>query len=171
LKKLSQLSERLLQLARLDAGFASSESPNDLLPALRIVVDDFAADRDRIVFRVPAGTTLFAPVTLDAFAIAARNLIENALVHGERTTSVDVVVGPGPLLRVLSDGPVVPPSSLADLARPFVRGPTSANGTGIGLSIVRSIMDQSQGTLVLRSPASGRERGFEAILSWGSAGL
>ncbi|WP_408906622.1 ATP-binding protein [Roseomonas sp. CAU 1739] len=37
-------------------------------------------------------------------------------------------------------------------------------GSGLGLSIVRMIAEQLGGELVIRSPASGREDRFEAIL-------
>lgn len=168
LKHLSQLSEKLLQLARLDAGFARSDTAEDLMPALRLVIRDFessAATSGRVHLAVPDGATLTGRINLDAFAIALRNLIHNALIHGEPGGPVTVAVGPGPAVHVVNDGPVVPSEILARLAQPFVRGATSATGTGLGLSMVRSILDQTGGRLTLLSPASGRSGGFEAILA------
>ncbi len=172
LKHLSQLSERLLQLSRLDAGFARSESDNDLLPALRLVVRDYQAGvtGSRIRLHIADGASLGAPVNLDAFAIALRNLVQNALIHGTSDSPVDIHAGPGAAVRVVNHGPIVPPDVLAHLDEPFIRGATSAQGSGLGLSIVRAIVDQTGGTLNFRSPATGIADGFEATMSWDRPG-
>ncbi|MGV8839893.1 MAG: sensor histidine kinase [Bauldia sp.] len=172
LKHLSQLSEKLLQLARLDAGFARSDGVVDLLPALRLVVRDFSTSAiagGRVRMERDEGATLAASIDLDAFAIAVRNVIQNALIHGRPDGPVTVSVGPGPAVHVVNEGPVVPPEVLAVLAKPFVRGITAATGTGLGLSIVRSILDQTGGRLTLLSPARGRADGFEAVVELGPA--
>ncbi|MDB5540342.1 MAG: hypothetical protein JWQ89_2069 [Devosia sp.] len=171
LRHLAQLSEKLLQLSRLEAGFARSDSPVDLAPILRLVVRDFqssAKNADRIRFDDASGGVLSGRIDVDAFAIALRNLIENALIHGQPGATVRIVAEPGNLVRVTSAGPVVPASVLDSIAEPFTRGSTSATGTGLGLSIVRSIMEQTGGTLTLHSPATGAADGFEAVLQLGS---
>ncbi|MCC6735173.1 MAG: two-component sensor histidine kinase [Bauldia sp.] len=173
LKHLSQLSEKLLQLARLDAGFARADAAADLMPALRLVIRDFEASpvsAGRVRLVVPAGAALVAPINVDAFAIAVRNLVQNALIHGTAGGAVVVTVGPGAEVRIANDGPVVSPEILGRLAQPFVRGVTAASGSGLGLSIVRSILDQIGGRLVLHSPAPGHEAGFEAAITLGPFG-
>lgn len=169
LRHLAHLSEKLLQLARLDAGFAQAQTASDLLPALRLVVRDFqpsSAMPSRVTLHVCDGLVLVRRINLDAFAIAVRNLIQNALLHGEPGGPVEVIAGPGQQVRVINRGPLVPTEMLPRITEPFRRGVTSAAGTGLGLSIVRAIMDQTGGTLTLRSPASGRGDGFEAMLEW-----
>lgn len=170
LKKLSHLSERLLQLSRLGTGFAAAGKENDLLPALRLIVDDMngTSGGARVRLTLHPEHRLVAPVDVDAFAIAARNLIENALLHGDPGEVVEVAVGPRALVRVSNSGPHLTAAVLDDLQKPFVRGPTSAGGTGLGLSIVRAIVDQSNGTLALRSPARDRTDGLEAQIAWAS---
>jgi two-component system OmpR family sensor kinase len=166
LKKLAKLSEKLLQLARVEAGFARSDRATDLMPVLRLVVQDINAgnvwgDRVRIV---GAATSLVAPVDPDAFAIAVRNLVENGLKHGAAGGQVEVVLGAGGVLRVRNEGNPVSETDLARLGQPFVRGDTSADGSGLGLSIARSIIEQAGGALTLNSPASGAAGGFEAVM-------
>ena len=51
LRQLSQLSEKLLQLARLDAGFALSDVRVDLEPVVELVVRDFRKPRRRDIAR------------------------------------------------------------------------------------------------------------------------
>lgn len=168
LRHLAQLSEKLLQLSRLDAGFARSTEERDLLPVLELVVRDFQSSSQhagRVVFSGTYGASLAGHVDPDAFAIALRNLIDNGLVHGRAGAVVRVTTEPGNVVRVASEGAVVDPSVLKGLAEPFARGMTTARGTGLGLSIVRTIMEQTGGSLALNSPASGQVDGFEAILT------
>ena len=109
------------------------------------------------------GATLRAPVNVDAFAIAVTNLVQNALLHGAMISQF--LIGREPnVLRVTNAGPVVPADMLQKIGQPFQRGPTSSAGSGLGLSIVRSIMEQTGGTLALRSPATGQTDGFEAVI-------
>ncbi len=58
-------------------------------------------------------------------------------------------------LSVINQGLVVPaPESLI---KRFERGATRAEGSGLGLAIVNKILQQIDATLVLNSPASGRQ--------------
>ena len=64
---------------------------------------------------------------------------------------------------VINDGPGVPPETLQKLVRPFERGITAAEGSGLGLSITQAIVAQAGGALELISPVAGG-RGFAAVL-------
>ena len=109
---------------------------------------------------------------MDAFAMAARNLIDNALAHGAAEGAIDVQVEADGVVRVINDGPVVPAETLARLKQRFARGDTRHAGSGLGLAIVETVITQAGGRCELFSPAPGREDGFEARLTMkGSAGL
>ncbi len=98
----------------------------------------------------------------DALAIVLRNLIENALRHGAEGGEVVVRIDEDARLSVINQGLVVPaPESLI---KRFERGATRAEGSGLGLAIVNKILQQIDATLVLNSPASGRQDGFEATI-------
>lgn len=170
LKNLSDLSEKLLQLSRLGAGFARAGEPVDLGPVLRLVVQDFRARQrpnPRVELLVDPAADLVRPINPDAFAIALGNLIQNALLHGAPQSPISVEAGPGPTVRVRNHGAVVAPDILAKLRQRFARGPTRASGTGLGLSVVDAIMTQTSGKLVLRSPVPGWADGFEASMELG----
>ena len=166
LRRLSNLTEKLLQLSRAEAGMARGQHEVALLPALHLVLDEFtrgAADGDaRIVLDMAPATTLRGTIDVDAFAIVMRNLFENAVNHGERGTPARVTVVDEHTVCVVNRGPVVATSDLAGLRQRFERGSTSAKGAGLGLSIVDTIMQQTGGRLELNSPASGLSDGFEA---------
>lgn len=167
LRKLSELSEKLLQLSRLDAGFARAEKPGDMLPVLRLVARDANSQAGADVkLDIAEGTDLSLAINADAFAIAVANLIHNATRHGEPNTPIRVIAGPGRKVAVINSGPIVDPATLARLGQRFVRGDTSAKGSGLGLSIVGTIAEQTGGELHLNSPASGAGDGFEAVLVW-----
>ncbi len=166
LRQLAALAERLLQLSRLEAGFARSEVVADLLPAVSLIVRDFQRSGLRIDYQLPPDARLDARINLDAFALALTNLVENAARHGAAGQPIRVTVGPAASLTVSNAGAVVPPELLASLGRPFVQGQTTADGSGLGLSIVRSVMQQAGGSLTLRSPRPGSLDGFEARLDF-----
>lgn len=171
LRGLSELSEKLLQLSRLEAGFARSEVEADLGPVLDLVIRDFAAQSSttgRVRFQRHDPVQLRQRINPDAFAIAVRNLIQNALIHGAVDGTVFVEAGPGAVVRVRNHGPVVAPELMARLTERFARGATRASGTGLGLAVVATIMSQTGGTLRLSSPAADWSDGFEAVLEFGA---
>ena len=100
----------------------------------------------------------------DAFAILARNLVENALKHGAADRPVAVELAADGWLRVTNDGPALPAETLARLRRPFARGATQAAGSGLGLAIAEAIASGTGTTLELLSPIPGQESGFSARL-------
>jgi len=168
LKRLASLAERLLQLARVDAGVGLGDSEVDLVPALDLVVADAMKRLDdpaRLTYAKPAGATLVARMDLDAFAMAVRNLLDNAANHGAAEGPIEVIVEPPRTLRVRNGGPVVSPDVLDGLTQRFARGHTRHNGSGLGLAIVETIMVQTGGRLTLRSPVPGSDSAFEACLT------
>jgi len=167
LHRLGDLVEKLLQLARAESGIALSRDPVDVMPAFRLVVEEFMRRGDnegRLHFDDGGWSRLVARIDMDAFAIALRNLIDNALHHGREGGPVVVRIDSEGSIHVVNGGPLVPPQRLATLTRRFERGAAEAPGAGLGLAIVETILAQSGGTLELLSPARGRSDGFEAVL-------
>lgn len=164
LKRLTRLSEKLMQLARAEGGQLRTGTPADLRPILRMVVADFerAVPAGVLALQMPE-TPALSDIDPDAFAILARNLIENAVKHGTTGTSVRITLGPGATLSVVNDGPLVTPADLEQLTARFERGQTASDGSGLGLSIVKAIVDGAGGSLALASPAPGSPTGFEAV--------
>jgi len=165
LKRLNRLSEKLMQMARAEGANLLSDTPHDLGMVLRMVADDLAhTDKDnRLMLNLPPEPVM-SRVDADAFAIAARNLLENALRHGESDSSITVTLKPDAALEVVNGGPVVPPEVLRDLTQRFARGNSSAEGSGLGLAIVLTIAKGIGGKLEISSPATGRDDGFQVVL-------
>lgn len=167
LRDLSRLSEKLLQLAKAEGGSLHSDTLQNLTEALHHVCNDLATAQnvaERLIVRFPSSGVLMSPLDADAFAILARNLIENALKHGDKDTPVEVTLTDEGILRVANQSPVVPKEELNRLIRPFERGATRAKGTGLGLAIADAITKGVGGTLDLSSPIRGEPNGFEVLV-------
>ena len=96
---------------------------------------------------------------------ALRNLIENAIVYGDRA-HVSVSHLPGQVrITVADEGPGIAPDRMAEMLEPFTRLEGSRNretgGAGLGLALVRAIMIEHHGELLL---ANRPEGGLEASL-------
>lgn len=169
LRRLTRLSERLMQLARAEGGRLRVDQASDLRPVIRLLAGELGPER--IALSLPDGPVL-SDLDPDAVAILARNLIDNALRHGTGEAPVEVTLGQDGGLRVANDGPVLPAETLARLTARFERADPSSEGSGLGLAIVTAIAGRVGSALVLRSPRPGHETGFEAsvALPLGGAG-
>ncbi len=165
LDRLTRLATRLLQLARIESGAALNHAPVDLVQLVVLVADDFgeAQRSGRLQLQVD-GQPMPVQGDIDALGIALRNLIDNALKHGDAETTVTVRVS-GQQLQVLDDGPGVAPHRVAGLVRKFERGSSGAavSGNGLGLALVDTIARQSGARLQLHSPVA-HGRGFCASI-------
>lgn len=165
LEQLSRLTEKLLQLSRAEAGIGSSETVIDLVPILQVVAEDarrHAQGMDRLNVHIVTGAKLMRPIDADAFAIAIRNILENALVHSPPGSPVDVHLDEDGTIRIINDGPPLSPGELKSVMGRFSRGHTKAPGSGLGLPIATRLVQQMNGRLELLSPSPTIGKGFEA---------
>lgn len=161
LKRLSHLSERLLQLARAEGARLILADAADLRPVLELVASDFTRAGADLSLTLPDAPVV-SQMDPDAAAIIARNLFENALRHG--TGPVTAALSADGWLVVDNDAPVVPADDLTQLTRPFARGTDGAEGAGLGLAIVARIAERAGAALCLTSPLPGQSHGFRAAL-------
>ena len=161
LKRLSHLSERLLQLARAEGARLTLAEAADLRPVLDLVAGDFARAGADLRLTLPDAPML-SQMDPDAAAIIARNLFENALRHG--TGPVTAALSPDGWLVVDNDAPAILPDLLAQLTRPFARGGPGDEGAGLGLAIVSRIAERAGAEMRLTSPLPGQTRGFRAAV-------
>lgn len=164
LRRLSRLAEKLMQLAKAEGGRLRRSEASDVGPALKLVVEEIVRSSDasgRVALALPEARVL-SDIDPDALAIAARNLIENALKHGTPDGPVTVALSPAGELTVSNGGAPVPPDVLERLSQPFERGQAISDGSGLGLAIVQAIASGVGGELALMSPRPGRKSGFQA---------
>ncbi|MGJ8587424.1 MAG: ATP-binding protein [Yoonia sp.] len=162
LKRLTRLSERLMQLARAEGGRLRLDQTSDLRGVVRIIIDEMAraTPAGRITMTLPDGPVL-SDLDPDALGILCRNLIENANRHGGAAEPIDVSLLQDGTLRVANAGPLVPKEKLEKLTGRFERAGPNTTGSGLGLAIVAAISERIGSQLILNSPRSGNEDGFE----------
>ncbi len=167
LQKLNRLVEKLMQLARAEAKLEPATERVDLAHVLELIVDDFqrtVAAPERIQYVRVKGAELRRLINEDLFAIALRNLIENALKHGSQDEPVTIRLEPRGIIRIANAGPVLTQGEIKGIRKRFARGKTSAAGSGLGLAIVTELVTQMNAKLDFLSPATNRDDGFEAML-------
>lgn len=160
LRRMIRLSAKLLELSRAEAAGVVGGSGQDLRPVLRLVIAEFSCANLRLDLPAEPVRSVIDP---DAFGILARNLVENALVHG--TPPVDVILSARGVLTVSNGGPLLDPDALARMAHRFERLGSRRAGSGLGLAIVLTLVRTAGATLDLRSPADGRTGGLTAVVA------
>jgi len=163
LRRLTRLSEKLLQLAKAEGGGLLAEQPSDLAAVLALVVDEAArsSDEDDRIELTTLDDGVPSDVDPDAFAVLARNLIENALKHGAPDEPIEVLLD-ADSLTVRNHGPVVAASEVDRLMRPFERGASRSDGSGLGLAIVAAVCRGAGLEFGIASPVEGWTDGVAA---------
>jgi two-component system, OmpR family, sensor histidine kinase TctE len=151
--RLATLSEQLLDLHRLDNG-----APTDRidLPALaRRVVADLAPVLIASDKTIEVLVDRAAPITGNAGSIerVLTNLVQNAVEHGGNDVRVRI---DGPAFEVEDNGPGIPAAEHDRVFEPFHRLRPRASGTGLGLNLVRQVMEHHRGSVaIVDAPAGG----------------
>lgn len=166
LKRLTRLSERLMQLARAEGGRLRLDHASDLRLVARILVDELSrvAGGGRLTLTLPAEPVM-SDLDPDVFAIVLRNLVDNALRHGAPDAPVQLALTREGVLTVANEGHVVPSAVLSRLVDRFERAGAQSDGSGLGLAIVQAIAQRLDTALLLHSPRPGETTGFEASLA------
>jgi two-component system phosphate regulon sensor histidine kinase PhoR len=163
--RLSRLVESLLDFSRMEAGARPYRlEPLDAAQLARTVVEEFRLDGAGKEFTIecdaPAGAMVHAD--REAFSQALWNLLDNAVKYSgpSRSVRVEVEQGREVALHVRDRGPGIPASERQQVFRKFARGSAArlgnVRGTGIGLAMVRHIVEAHGGRVMLDSePGSG----------------
>lgn len=156
----------LLRLARPDT---PHRAPTDLVELSRHVVDLFRPrarkKRVRVELTADPGLPL---LSLDRNLVVQvlLNLLTNALQALPEGGRIRVLVTPfprndGAILAIEDDGPGIPAERLESIWEPFYT--TKEEGTGLGLPITRTIVEQHGGTITVES-TPGRGTKFAILL-------
>jgi two-component system, OmpR family, sensor kinase len=158
--RMTSLVEDLLLLARLDAGRDIETAPVDLTTLLVDCVSDahVAGPDHEWELDLPN-----EPVSVHADSQRIHqviaNLLANARIHTPAGTRVKVGLeltrGKTAVITVADNGPGIPKQQQQDLFERFTRGDSSrqrgTGSTGLGLSIVRAVVDAHGGNVVVKS--------------------
>jgi signal transduction histidine kinase len=155
-ERLTKLATDLLDLSRLDAGrLAVRTEPVDLAELADELAGEFGprASVSGHTLVTDAGGVVPARADPARSLQVGRVLVENALVHTPAGTTVRLEAvrdGGRALLRVVDDGPGIPPEAREQVFHRFYRlAGTRASGSGLGLAIARELAALQGGRLEL----------------------
>ena len=161
--RLTSLVSRLLDLARADMAEPDGREAVDARPILARVADAYRSDRFRIELDLPASLPKLA-VPAGTIETVLGSLFENSRQAG--ATLVTVTAGPkSPVhlsIRVADDGPGVAPADRERVFEPFFTTRRASGGTGLGLPIVRSLLEAAGAQVDLDHAAD--ETAFRLVL-------
>jgi two-component system phosphate regulon sensor histidine kinase PhoR len=170
-RRMARLIDDLLSLSRIELNaHRRPDTPIDLVPIVRQVADGLQTlARDRgVTVHVEAANALTVPGDHDELVRLFENLVENALKYGAPGKRVDITLMQGrsaegaaeARVGVRDYGPGIAPEHLPRLTERFyrvdVRESRAQGGTGLGLALVKHILNRHRGRLSIESmPGAG----------------
>lgn len=171
-KRMARLIDDLLSLSRIElAAHVRPETPVDLLPIVRQVIDALqmlARDRGVTVTVDAPKEPLIVSGSRDELTRVFENLVENALKYGASGKRVEITLsraftvsgGEEAVAAVRDYGPGISAEHLPRLTERFYRVDVTESreqgGTGLGLALVKHIMNRHRGRLTIESrPGEG----------------
>ncbi len=154
LEQMRRMITATLGFARLDF---SVETPEvfDLMSLVERVADDLVDTGEDVVISGPPHLSINSkPIALQR---ALFNVVDNAVKYGKRA-NIHVTDGGGTLeIAVEDDGPGIPEACQTEIFEPFHRLPNSEaiEGTGLGLTVARSLVRGLGGDITLANRAEG----------------
>jgi two-component system sensor histidine kinase ChvG len=159
--RLSHLLSRLLDLARADMAVAEDGMASDVRAPVLAIAD--AHRCEGLAIHVALGGLPAVSAPPEMLQAVIETLVENSRQAGASHVSIsgearsDRVV-----LRFSDDGPGIAPADRERIFEPFHTGRRDQGGSGLGLSIARSLLAASAGTIT--SIATGSGACFEIVL-------
>jgi signal transduction histidine kinase len=159
IESMSRIVRQLLEIAEMDMVVLDPSETADLRAVCAEVVGSIApyalAGKKEIALR---GTN--DPVCIrgnaEMLQRAIFNLAENAIKYTARDTAVDVEVRDDGSVRVRDCGPGIPPGEHGLIFQRFWRGDRRrTDGAGLGLSIVREVVEDHAATVAVENLADG----------------
>lgn len=162
-ERLNRFVANLLDMVRIETGALSqSLEPVDLTDAVAAAIHDLrrTLDAKRIRLDIPADLP-FVRVDPQLFHHCLINLLDNAVKHGGEGAPIAIEarrISGGIELRVLDEGPGLPPGEEQRIFETFTRieGSDRSGGTGLGLAIVKGFAE-AMGVTVEASNRDDRE--------------
>lgn len=166
-RRLRDMVERVMQFAGITSGtFSRSRTEVNLSAVISDAVGSVTADAAArgVTITVRPGVAL--PLVLgdaDALRSAVQNVVGNAVKYSPDRATIEVSAegaGSSVRIRVVDHGIGIDADDLPHILKPFYRGrramDAQVRGTGIGLSVVRHVIDAHEGTVSFESrPGEG----------------
>ncbi|NRQ38027.1 DUF4173 domain-containing protein [Nonomuraea sp. NN258] len=162
-ERLGRLVAQLLDLSRLDSGVRLIE-PDDveLAPLIEQAVREASLAREDVAIRPAVRAGLVVRADPDLLAQVLANLLDNAVRHspaGGEVTVTATASGAGVRLAVADQGPGIPVAARGRVFERFSRldagRAADSGGAGLGLSIVKEIVELHGGSIRIDDGRAG----------------
>jgi signal transduction histidine kinase len=163
--RLTRLLEGMFEISLLDLSRPlPARAGGRLDTALRGALDacaSRAAERGVTLHAAPTGAHVTA-IDGDRLTLVLINLIDNAIKHGRRNGRAEIAAridSPRAItVTIDDDGPGIRPEERERVFALGERGPTAAAGSGIGLALVRLLLERAGGRVEIGSSPLGGAR-------------
>jgi signal transduction histidine kinase len=155
---MTRIVSQLLLTAQLESStidFAELVDLNELVADVAANLGPLAINADKSIRLERSDSRLFLRTSSFALKAVLQNLIENAIKHTPRETSVFVRVTGLPAVDVIDSGSGISEELRSKVFERFWRGDNWADGAGLGLSIVQKIMTAMHGTVTVADAPGG----------------
>ena len=174
---LRRLVDDLLDISRVEQGRITLQKEPvalmDLLKAAAMVAQSpISGRKQKLVLRLPSEPVLFLADRVRLEQVAA-NLLDNASKYTEQGGRIELSgakEGSEIVIRCKDNGHGIRPEMQASIFEPFTRGEqdgtSSGAGLGIGLSLVKRLVELHDGTISVESGGIGAGSEFTVRLPW-----
>ena len=155
---MSRLVGQLLRIAQLDAlslGAFETVDLHQIAVGAASALAPLALKNGKSIAVGGAERPVWVRGDTEALSQAIRNLIENALTHSPKGTTVEILVDADRTIRVIDSGPGVPPDNRALIFQRFWRADRRSGGAGLGLAIVAKVAETHGGTINVEDAPTG----------------
>jgi signal transduction histidine kinase len=162
--RLGRLIDGMLEVSKLDLAPPALTGVCDVVEQIRATIDIIApiARKRNVTIRTRAPKRIVARLDADECVHALSNLVENAVKHGSERGTVKVAcrgVDPFVEVSVEDDGSGVDPAERKAIFALGARGAgTDRTGSGIGLAVVKAIVERCGGDVRVESSSVGGAR-------------
>lgn len=161
--RLNLLVSRLLDLARADMATAEEGARTDVVHVMRCIADAYGHEGAALDVRISEHPVPLVAMPSNVLEAVLAGLIENSKQAGATQVTLAARSAPaGVTVIVTDDGPGVPLGDHHRIFEPFFTTRRSDGGTGLGLPILRSLLDANRGTIDLDAAYS---RGASFVIS------
>jgi signal transduction histidine kinase len=164
-ENMSRVVSQLLDATELETAVVDPEAVADL-HSVCVEVAEFIAPlalkRGKSIELTCADEPVFVKGNEEMIRRATRNVVENALHHTPEGTAIEIIVGSEGSITVIDNGDGVPPADRESIFQRFWRrSPRASGGAGLGLSIVKKIVEAHFGSIAVED---GPDHGAKFIM-------
>ena len=157
-KEMETMVEEYLAFARGEV--AEKVQNSNLSNILHDVVNKVQPDKAQVTLKTKQG--LMVPLKPNGFKRAITNIINNAIVYGEKVDIAVIKLPAAILIQIDDDGPGIPTEDRENVFKPFHRLDSARNpdsgGSGLGLTIARDVVRAHGGDIIIENSSMGGVR-------------